>query len=305
MHFLKGKQMGKNKGSGMSSEQKLNIYRFAFIMLLLVLIIVVVVWAKDYLGQSKAEDNYETLQNQVNWEPVYDPLVPQVVETETQEEEPDIWEQLGIEVPEKNLNWDDLKETNSDIYAWLYVPGTDVDYPVLQHPKDDNYYLKHNLDGSSGYPGCIYTQSMNRKDFTDFNTVMYGHNMRNGSMFATLHNFEDATFFNEHPYMFVYTENETLVYQIYIAYVTDDAHILLTNDFSSQLGVQAYLDKAYLTKAWSGNYREDINVTTQDRILTLSTCVSKDSSKRYLVQGILLNTSLSEGDNVGENQTEL
>ena len=58
------------------------------------------------------------------------------------------------------------------MYAWIYVPGTNVDYPVLQHPTDDAYYLEHNMDGSKGLPGCIYTESVNTKDFTD-RTLFY------------------------------------------------------------------------------------------------------------------------------------
>lgn len=96
------------------------------------------------------------------------------------EETPDILKSLGIEIPEKDIDFAALKEENSDVYAWIYVPGTNVDYPVLQHPTDDAYYLEHNMDGSKGLPGCIYSESVNTKDFTDPNTVLYGHNMKNG-----------------------------------------------------------------------------------------------------------------------------
>ena len=70
-----------------------------------------------------------------------------------------------------------LHEQNQDIYAWIVVPGTQVDYPLLQS-ETDNYYLDYNLDHSKGYPGCIYTNQCNRKDFSDYNTVLYGHNMK-------------------------------------------------------------------------------------------------------------------------------
>lgn len=98
-----------------------------------------------------------------------------------------------------------LHEQNEDIYAWIVVPGTQVDYPLLQS-ETDNYYLDYNLDHIKGYPGCIYTNQCNRKDFSDYNTVLYGHNMKNGSMFGSIHSFEDETFFDGHPYIYVYTE---------------------------------------------------------------------------------------------------
>ena len=71
---------------------------------------------------------------------------------------------------------------NPDVYAWITVPGTEIEYPILQHPSDNSYYFMHNIDGSYGYPGCIYTENLNSKDITDNNTVIYGHNVKNDSM---------------------------------------------------------------------------------------------------------------------------
>lgn len=110
--------------------------------------------------------------------------------------------QANIPVPEKYVDIPTLQaEANTDIYSWIYIPDTGIDYPVLQHPEEMDYYLKHNIDGRNGYPGCIYTQRMNNKDWTDKNTVIYGHNMSNGTMFAHLHYYEDTAFFEENPYI--------------------------------------------------------------------------------------------------------
>lgn len=80
-----------------------------------------------------------------------------------------------------------LWEQNEDVYAWITVPGTLVDYPVLQHPSDDEYYLHHTIDHVEGLPGSIYSETVNAKDFTDMNTILYGHNMKNDTMFGSLH----------------------------------------------------------------------------------------------------------------------
>ncbi|MGN1147559.1 MAG: class B sortase, partial [Lachnospiraceae bacterium] len=134
----------------------------------------------------------------------------------------------GFEVPEKTIDFKALQEEeNADIYAWITVPGTKVDYPVLQHPEDPTYYLNYNIDGSKGYPGCIYTEFYNSKDWDDPNTVLYGHNMKNGTMFASLHYYEDPQFFEEYPYVYIYTEEKVLVYQIFAAYEFSNAHLLL------------------------------------------------------------------------------
>ena len=214
----------------------------------------------------------------------------QPTETETDGSETEMTEPpLDIEIPEKTLDWDALRKKykNQDIYAWIYIPGTAIDYPVLQHPTDDSHYLNYNLNGSKGYPGCIYTEKINSKNFTDFNTIMYGHNMRNGTMFASLHYFETQSFFDSYPYIFVYREDQVLVYEVFAAYKRDDKHILYAYDFETETGRQEYLDEV-LSEEEIARHRET-ELTTNSHILTLSTCIRGEATKRYLVQAKLLN----------------
>lgn len=164
-----------------------------------------------------------------------------------------------------------------------------MDYPVLQHPSDDSYYLNYNMNGTRGYPGCIYTEKANSKEFTDFDTVVYGHNMRNDTMFASLHNYEDQTFFNNFPYIYVYTKEKVLVYEIFAAYKTDDAHILHTNDFSTKEGRVSYLESIVKKSKNSPEVKDKIQLSVDSHLLTLSTCVSRQADKRFVVQAILLN----------------
>lgn len=199
-------------------------------------------------------------------------------------------EDMGIPIPEKEIDFAELKATvNPDIYAWIYIPDTLIDYPVLQHPTDNLYYLEHNLDGSKGYPGCIYTEDYNARDFSDPNTVVYGHNMKNGTMFAGLHKFEDSTYFGEHPYIYIYTEEGLYVYGIFAAYESGNEHILYNNDFASEYAYSGYLEDIFAVRSMNSNIKEDMEVTTRDRIITLSTCVANRADRRYLVQGVLLN----------------
>jgi len=197
---------------------------------------------------------------------------------------------MGIPVPEKKIDFMDLQENvNKDIYAWIYIPDTQIDYPVLQHPTDNLYYLNYNLDGSRGYPGCIYTEDYNAKDFTDPNTVIYGHNMKNGTMFAGLHRFGDSEYFEEHPYVYIYTEDKLYVYEIFAAYESGNEHILYNNDFSDDYVFLKYLSEIMDGRTMNRNLREDISLTSENRIITLSTCVANKPDRRYLVQGVLLN----------------
>lgn len=198
------------------------------------------------------------------------------------------------EAPVKGIDWDKLHETNSDIYAWINVPGTSVDYPILQHPSDNGYYLMHNLDGSYGYPGVIYTEDYNSKDFTDPNTVLYGHNMDNTTMFSTLHKFSDPEMVENPHYIYVYTEDgRTLVYEIFAAYEYPSIHLLINFDVKNEYIYDQYLRNIQnmdLTSTDVANIRHDIEPTVNDRIITLSTCTTDhDASKRFLVVGVLLN----------------
>jgi sortase B len=108
-------------------------------------------------------------------------------------------------------------------------------------------------------------------------------------MFATLHNFEDRTFFANSPYVYIYIGDKVLVYEVYAAYTAGDEHILNTNDFTTEEGRLAYLESIVKDGQESANYREDVELTTDSHLLTLSTCVTGKSKNRFLVQAVLLN----------------
>lgn len=198
-------------------------------------------------------------------------------------------EPMKSEIIVREVDFEALtKEKNKDVCAWIYIPDTLIDYPVLRHQTDDNYYLDYNLDGSKGYPGCIYMQTMNSPRFTDKYTVLYGHNMKNGSMFGNLHKFEDEEFFNSHPYFYIYTPESTLVYEIFGAYEYSNVHLLLGIDTSTDENFQAYLDSILLLQGASIHTRPDTEIDAQtDSIVTLSTCIGGHPEKRYLVTGKL------------------
>lgn len=249
-------------------------------------IIAIVTIGIERYQQEKEKDNYQKLQEVANTKEVGKKTENKIQEEAVPE---DILKKLGIEIPEKNIDFAALKEENEDIYAWIYIPGTGIDYPVLQHPTDDSYYLEHNLDGSKGYPGCIYTETVNSRDFTDPNTVLYGHNMKDGSMFAALHNYEDSQVFEENPYIFIYTPEKTFVYQIFAAYKYNAIHLIYNFDLSNREIFQNYLDQIFETREMGANIRKDISVNAENHIVTLSTCISGEKNKRFLVQGVLLN----------------
>ena len=178
---------------------------------------------------------------------------------------------------------------NPDVYAWIEIPGTQVDYPILQSPTDDGYYLNHNLDGSEGYPGSIYTESVNGKEFEDFNTVIYGHNMKDGTMFGDLHEYEDSAFLEENSQVIIYTPEKKLTYQIFAAVVYDDRHIMKSFNFEAEDGRQEFLDSLNTLRDMRSYIDSDVAVTTSDRIITMSTCIGSEDNHRYLVEAVLVN----------------
>lgn len=184
------------------------------------------------------------------------------------------------------VDFEGMWEINEDVYAWITIPGTEIDYPILQHETDNTYYLNYNIDGSYGYPGCIYTENLNSKDFTDNNTVIYGHNMKNGTMFAGLHKYKDEAFLKENDQVVIYTPEGELHYTIFAAYVYDDRHLLYSFDFADTAVYENYLASVLSMRSMNAVIRDDISVTKEDKIITLATCLASQPENRLLVQAV-------------------
>lgn len=194
-----------------------------------------------------------------------------------------------LDVSERKIDFASMQaDVNEDIYAWVYVPGTKVDYPILQRSGNNDFYLDHDLNGKKASCGSIYTENYNKKDFNDNHTVVYGHNMKNGSMFKSLRNYDDKDFFEENKYIYVYTESDTRVYEIFGAYEYTDEHLLLNYKTDNAGGFQKYLDMVKKQPDASGHFNRELTVNSSDKIITLSTCISGKDGSRYLVQGKLI-----------------
>lgn len=189
---------------------------------------------------------------------------------------------------ENPIDFEKLQSYNDEIYAWIHIPNTKIDYPIAQHDGPDDYYLKHNMYGEPEFAGTIYTEKCNKTDFSDPNTLIYGHNMRNGSMFQNLHKFEEQKFFDENQYVYIYTPRHMMVYHIFAAYEYDDRHIMNSFDFSDKKVYKNYLKEIFEARSMNVNIRSDEDVTVDDKIITLSTCVGGKPESRYLVQAVLI-----------------
>lgn len=252
-------------------------------LIVVVLMVVSIVW--QLFVRNMATEHYEELrQEQISIKDV---------ESEEQGSQQTGNQSTGAgeQVPDAEINPAFLRDVdfeslqrneNKDIYAWIYIPDTNIDYPIVQHSSDNTYYLNHNLNGTKGYPACIYTELENRKDFSDFQTVIYGHNMRDGSMFHDLRYYQEADYLAEHPYIYIYEGESVYQYRIFAAYQYSDAHLLslVQDDAAKQQYVQEISKYAV-----SGS---EVEVTVDSHIITLSTCISNENNKRFLVQAVLV-----------------
>lgn len=208
----------------------------------------------------------------------------------TTETEP-VTEIVAPDIDEKKvenpIDFAGLIYQNVDIYSWIYVPDTNISYPVVQSGMDDNFYLSRDVYGNYKYAGTIYSQSCNAKNYMDRVTVLYGHNMADGSMFADIHKFADKSFFDKHEYFYVYTPDRKLTYRVVSVHTYDDRHIMNSFDFKKDDVYQSYLDMIQNPRAVSQNVREGIELDLDSKVLTLSTCTNSGNG-RFLLQGVLV-----------------
>ncbi len=192
-------------------------------------------------------------------------------------------------LPENPINFKELRALNKDLYAWIEIPNTVIYYPVAQSSReDDNFYLHHNYLGNYEFAGTIYSQRHNTKYFIERVTILYGHNMLNGSMFAELHKFSDKEFFDNNEYIYIYIKGHILTYRIFFAGEYDNRHILNSFDFTDDEVYETYLYDALHPHYSNTLVREGVELDIDDKILILSTCTDYNSSLRFLVQGVLI-----------------
>lgn len=174
------------------------------------------------------------------------------------------------------INFEELKKTNSDLVGWIYIPGTVVDYPVVQTVNNDKY-LNTLFSGARNKAGAIFADYRNKLDFNDDNTLIYGHNMRNKSMFHILQNYNDQGFYDKNKIVYYYSPDGTYELRIFSAYTVHASdpytEINFGNDYVSK--VNTFIDRSEITSAYV--------VGPDAKIVTLSTCVYDYDDARFIV----------------------
>lgn len=198
----------------------------------------------------------------------------------------------GQETPEPtqapdDTNWpivdfESLQAINPDIIAWIFIEGTNINYPVVQGP-DNSYYLHRLSDGSYNGAGSIFMDYRNESDLSDRNTVLYGHHMKNGSMFQNITKYKDPSFYEAHPVCLIMTPNGNYKLEFFAGYVIDMNSQAWKMEFESDEEYTRWLEDA-ISKS---TFTSTIKPTAQDRVVTLSTCTYEYSDARYVLAGVL------------------
>lgn len=180
-----------------------------------------------------------------------------------------------------------LKEKGPDVAAWLALPDTAINYPVAQG-EDNDYYLKRLYDGTKNKAGCLFIDYENAPGFADRNTVIYGHNMRDGSMLASLLSYAEQDYYDAHPSMLLITPEGGYVAELFSAFVATPGE---AGGDTSPWALTFKDSGAYTTwlSAMQGRslFQSEVSVTSSDKVLTLSTCTAS-GKERFIVMGKLV-----------------
>ncbi len=182
-----------------------------------------------------------------------------------------------------DIDFEELKEINDDVIAWIEVPGTVIDYPVMRG-VDNAKYLTTTVEGEYDPYGAVFADMQNPDDLLDAVSVLYGHFTPEDTFFTQLHNYKDAEYFEENPDMFLYTPNRQEQFEVVAAFTTDNRNILYEHNYNDPEELQGFIDWLGETEDDEANLNLD-GLTTSDRFMVLSTCVAEvgGETERYIV----------------------
>ena len=191
-----------------------------------------------------------------------------------------------------NITWPEvdfksLKEINNDVIGWIYFEDTKINYPIVKG-IDNEYYLNHMIDGTNNSAGSIFMDYRNQENFNNKHTIIYGHHMKNGSMFSNLIKYKEQSFYDKHPYYLIMTPNKNYKIDIISGYVTNINENAWNLNFSSDSEYETWIKKTIDASLFESN----IIPATKDNIITLSTCSYEFDNARFVLVGIISNENI-------------
>lgn len=195
-----------------------------------------------------------------------------------------------VEVPQEEVievDFPSLKMINEDIFAWIKVPGTNISYPILQS-YDNEYYLYRLMDRKWNNSGSIYLDYRNTQDFSDIHSIIYGHHMKNGTMFAGLIEYKDQSFYEEHPSFYIITPEKKIQINVFAAYNILPPAYTWQMEFDNDADYQAWISATIE----ASSFIPKMIPTIEDRVITLSTCDYNQADERFVVVGYIAEETL-------------
>ncbi len=181
-----------------------------------------------------------------------------------------------------DVDFDKLKQENNDIIAWIYSENTPINYPIVQS-SDNNYYLRRLTNGTYNRAGTLFMDCQNSSDFSDFNTVIYGHNMKTDIMFGTLPEYKKQSYYDEHPFMWLLTPEQNYKIVLISGFLTTGG-----SEFYNLLNSVEEFNEFEAKVISNSDFEADVDLSTFDKTVTLSTCSYETSRSRYIVIGGLI-----------------
>lgn len=285
--------------------------KILLILLSIVFLFLVGFYIKESIRNRQINDKLKTIASEVETEPQTEPETIQneikvsqsnISETETKTEletnletKEETKENLENKVVHKNVehvnvpttfnkevSFQNLHNENNDYLFWLYIPNTKIDYPVMMS-RDNKDYLHSSFYKEKLYSGTLFIDALSNKKENQENLIVYGHNMKDGSMFGTFKKWRDGKYFNEHKFIEIYTETEKRVYLIFaVREVSSNMDLL-------HYKLDGFTNEEYIQDARNNNihFREFEDQYKDNQIMTLSTCMSNDA-KRLIINAVLL-----------------
>ncbi len=283
------REESRNAGNPADSRKKRHLGWIIPAVLIVIFVFSFGNFMKEFLTYRQAKEEYKKLDSYIE-------VLPETGEADSEEggsEEVEGTDDAGdepqVDYPKLRIDYDSLQKTNPEFVGVIYLPVLDLKYPIAQAENNDKY-LHTTFEGTNNASGCIFLDTVAKPDFSDRNTFIFGHNMKNQTMFGSLKRFlQDETLCDRDPYIYIYQKDQVLVYRIFAYYtipVRDDVY----DDFTGDDGYDAYVADAGKHSVYQPE-NDGIDWTGRPNLLTLSTCYSTGHVNNFIVQGALVGTA--------------
>lgn len=227
----------------------------------------VTIWQEYRVGEKEYEGlqsyvSYDNSQNQNKEEVAPAPTAPEQAESAPQPQYP----------PEPSVDWNGLLEVNKDVIGWIDMEGIGIAYPIAKG-TDNDFYLHHTIEKTYNFAGSIFMDYHNIGNWQECNSIIYGHNMRNQSMFGKLKKYKNQETYDQAPYFWISTPTGNHLYQIFSVYNTDQS----SDTYTFFSGPGPDFEQWIQRMAAQSEIQTNVGVTGQDKVITLSTCTSSDT----------------------------